>query len=159
VRADGRAGGEQFFQHDQAFQRVAGVAERRGPRHAEEAASPSAALKASSPWAQQLITGVKGVTARKARISARTVAAWGRWMLASNTLATWRRRRGRASWRQGENDGVCDGERPEAFGGAVAVLTMDAPESLNAIGTVADCDDFVGALEAVQATQACARRC
>lgn len=43
--------------------------------------------------------------------------------------------------------------RPDGCDG-VAVLTMNAPDSLNAIGTVADCDDFVAALEAVQADKA-----
>jgi len=35
--------------------------------------------------------------------------------------------------------------------GRVALLTLDHPEALNAIGSRADCDDFVAALEAVNA--------
>jgi enoyl-CoA hydratase/carnithine racemase len=33
--------------------------------------------------------------------------------------------------------------------GRVAILTLNRPDSLNAIGTLQDCDDFVAAIEAV----------
>lgn len=38
--------------------------------------------------------------------------------------------------------------------GKVAILRIDRPETLNAIGTLGDCDDFVAAIEAVNADPA-----